>query len=89
MRQNVNELSALWNKPDTPGYALAIIGMVDLEHQVAIWPSTVFHVASMSKQFTILSRQSPWWLGGETCAMLRGNGGFARADAERLNRLHQ
>ncbi len=61
--RKVDELSAPWNKPDTPGYALAIIrngkiiyrhgyGLADLEHQVAISPSTVFHVASMSKQFT-------------------------------------
>jgi CubicO group peptidase (beta-lactamase class C family) len=27
-------------------------GMADLDHNVAITPSTVFHVASMSKQFT-------------------------------------
>ena len=61
--RKVHELSVPWNKPDTPGYALAIIrngkiiyrhgyGMADLEHRVAISPSTVFHVASMSKQFT-------------------------------------
>ena len=30
-------------------------GMADLDHDVKITPTTVFHVASMSKQFTAAS----------------------------------
>lgn len=59
----VDKLFALWDKPDSPGCALAIIkdgsivykrgyGAADLDHDIAIKPDTVFHVASLSKQFT-------------------------------------
>jgi len=60
---------ALFQKMDTtvsPGCALSIIrdhkivyehgyGMADLDHNIPITPATVFHVASMSKQFTAAS----------------------------------
>jgi CubicO group peptidase (beta-lactamase class C family) len=50
-------------KPTSPGCSLAVMregrviyargyGMDDLDHDVVITPSTVFHVASISKQFT-------------------------------------
>ncbi len=59
----------LFQKMDTtvsPGCALSVIqdgrivyergyGMADLDHNVPIAPTTVFHVASMSKQFTAAS----------------------------------
>jgi CubicO group peptidase (beta-lactamase class C family) len=59
----------LFRKMDTtvsPGCALSVIkdggiiyergyGMADLDHNVPITPTTVFHVASMSKQFTAAS----------------------------------
>ena len=59
----VDELFARWDKSDSPGCALAIVrdagvvykqgyGMANLEYNVPITPSTVFHVASVSKQFT-------------------------------------
>ena len=59
----VDNLFAKWNKPDSPGCALAVLqngrivyehgyGMADLEHDALITPATPFHVASISKQFT-------------------------------------
>src|SRR5471032_1997772 len=60
---NVDALFAKWNNKDSPGCAVAVIedgkviyergfGMADLEHDAPILPTTPFHVASMSKQFT-------------------------------------
>lgn len=62
----VDKLFAAWNKPNSPGCALAIVqnnkviyrksyGMADLEHAIPITPTTVFHVASLSKQVTALA----------------------------------
>lgn len=59
----IDQLLALWNKPDSPGAALAVIqdgeiihqrgyGSANLEYGIPITPATVFHVASVSKQFT-------------------------------------
>jgi CubicO group peptidase (beta-lactamase class C family) len=61
--QQVDQLLAKWDHPDMPGCALAVIqdgkviykrgvGMADLEHAAPVLPTTSFHVASMSKQFT-------------------------------------
>lgn len=55
-----------WDKSDSAGCALGVYkdgriiykqgyGMADLENDIPITPSTVFHVASMSKQFTAAS----------------------------------
>ena len=63
------KVDAIFQKMDTtisPGCALSVIrdhriiyergyGMADLDHNVPITPTTVFHVASMSKQFTAAS----------------------------------
>jgi CubicO group peptidase (beta-lactamase class C family) len=63
------KVDALFAKMDTtvsPGCALSVMrdhrivyergyGMADLDHNVPITPATVFHVASMSKQFTAAS----------------------------------
>ena len=63
------KVDAIFSKMDTtvtPGCALSVMkdgkivyergyGMADLDHNVPITPSTVFHVASMSKQFTAAS----------------------------------
>ena len=61
----VDELFSEWNKPDSPGFAVAIIqnggiiyergyGMADLEHDIPISPTSVFDIGSTSKQFTAL-----------------------------------
>ena len=55
-----------WNRPDAPGVAVSVVrdgqvlstrglGAANLEYDVPITPSTVFHVASVSKQFTALA----------------------------------
>ncbi|WP_109486636.1 serine hydrolase domain-containing protein [Occallatibacter savannae] len=62
----VDKVFARWNKPDSPGCALGIYkdgrlayahgyGMANLNDDIPITPQTVFHVASMSKQFTAAS----------------------------------
>src|SRR5215469_11137910 len=61
--QKIDALFAQWSKPDTPGCALDVVkdgatiyqhnyGLADVEHSVPITGSTVFHVGSVSKQFT-------------------------------------
>src|SRR2546426_4330335 len=61
----VDKLFAQWDKPDSPGCALAIVkdgrivhsrgyGMADLEHEVRITPASPFYVGSLSKQFTAM-----------------------------------
>lgn len=58
----VDSLFARWDGPDSPGCALGVIrdgefiyrrgyGMANLEHNVPISPSSVFPIASTSKQF--------------------------------------
>jgi CubicO group peptidase (beta-lactamase class C family) len=62
----VDQLFTEWDKPTSPGCALAIMrdghiiyergyGVADLDHDVKITPTTVFQVGSMSKQFTAAS----------------------------------
>lgn len=62
----VDALFAKMDTTHTPGCALSVMrdhriiyehgyGMADLDHDVPITPATVFHVASMSKQFTAAS----------------------------------
>jgi CubicO group peptidase (beta-lactamase class C family) len=62
----VDRIFAPWDKPDSPGCAVAVInariiiyergyGMADLEHNIPITPTTVFHAASLAKQFTAMS----------------------------------
>ena len=64
--KQVDKVFEKWDKPDSPGCALGIYqdgkiaykhgyGMADLNDDVPITPATVFHVASMSKQFTAAS----------------------------------
>lgn len=59
----VDRLFAQWDKPDSPGCALAVLrdgriiyergyGQATLEYDSPITPATIFHVASISKQFT-------------------------------------
>jgi CubicO group peptidase (beta-lactamase class C family) len=62
----IDQIFVQWNKPDSPGCALGVYqdgqivykhgyGMANLNDDVPITPATVFHVASMSKQFTAFS----------------------------------
>ena len=59
----VDALFAAWNHPDSPGATLAVVqdgrivyqrgyGMADIERGAPNSPATVYHIASMSKQFT-------------------------------------
>jgi CubicO group peptidase (beta-lactamase class C family) len=63
LAKKVDQLFATWDKPESPGAAIAVIkdgavvykrgyGSANLEYNVPITPQTVFHVASVSKQFT-------------------------------------
>jgi CubicO group peptidase (beta-lactamase class C family) len=64
--EKVDKIFAAWDKPDSPGCALAIIndgriiykrgyGMANLEHNIPISPNTIFDTGSVSKQFTAMS----------------------------------
>jgi CubicO group peptidase (beta-lactamase class C family) len=59
----IDALFAEWDRPDSPGAAVAVVeggeiafargyGIANLEYDIPITPSTVFHIASVSKQFT-------------------------------------
>jgi CubicO group peptidase (beta-lactamase class C family) len=61
----VDKLFAQWDRPDSPGCALAIIengkivyerghGMANLELNISISPKSVFYIGSCSKQFTAM-----------------------------------
>jgi CubicO group peptidase (beta-lactamase class C family) len=63
---DVDRVFAAWDKPDSPGCALGIVqqgklvyqkgyGQANLEQNIPINPSTVFYIASTSKQFTAAS----------------------------------
>jgi len=58
----VDNIFSEWNKPDVPGCAIGIIkngeliyakgyGIGDLEHDIALKPSSIFYLGSVSKQF--------------------------------------
>jgi CubicO group peptidase (beta-lactamase class C family) len=62
----VDALFAEWDKPDSPGCALAVIkdgrviyergyGTVNLEYGIPISPTSVFYAGSVSKQFAAMS----------------------------------
>jgi CubicO group peptidase (beta-lactamase class C family) len=62
----VDRIFAEWDREDSPGCSLGVVldgelvytrgyGMSNLEHDIPITPSSIFHVASISKQFTALS----------------------------------
>lgn len=63
IESKVDAIFAPWNKPGSPGAAVIATsrgevlfkkgyGLANLEYAIPIAPSTVFHVASISKQFT-------------------------------------
>ena len=64
--RQVDQLFTAWNNPETPGAAVAVVkdgkiiykkgfGSANLEYNIPVSPATVFHVASVSKQFTAFS----------------------------------
>jgi CubicO group peptidase (beta-lactamase class C family) len=66
LTRQVDKVFEKWDKPGSPGCALGVYkdgriiykrgyGMANLNDDVPITPATVFHVASMSKQFTAAS----------------------------------
>lgn len=61
----IDQIFAPWSKPATPGASVAVIqagkvvyqkgyGAANLEYDIPITPDTIFHVASVSKQFTAM-----------------------------------
>lgn len=63
LEARADSLFAAWNKPGSPGAAVGVVyqgkliyakgfGEADLETGAPIGPETIFHVASVSKQFT-------------------------------------
>jgi len=64
--EQVDELFTVWDTNNTPGAAVAIVkdgaiiykkgyGIANLEYDIPIIPSSIFHIASISKQFTVFS----------------------------------
>ncbi len=62
----VDQMFALWDNNTTPGAAVSVVkngailyknayGISNLEYDIPITPATVFHIASISKQFTAYS----------------------------------
>src|ERR1700727_2398343 len=62
----IDSLFSQWAKPSSPGFAVGVVrndslifskgyGMANLEYGVPITPETIFHMASISKQFTAFS----------------------------------
>src|SRR4051794_18242589 len=63
---NVDQLFAKWNTPDSPGCSIGVsrngtvvfqrgYGMANLDLGVALTPASVLNAASISKQFTAMS----------------------------------
>jgi len=64
--KKIDNLFASWNRPGSPGCAIGIVrndsliyakgyGMANIEYDIPITPETIFHMASVSKQFTAYS----------------------------------
>ena len=64
--KRLDDLFQTWNQPVTPGAAVAVIqhgklvfekgyGLANLEYDIPVTPQTVYHVASVSKQFTAMA----------------------------------
>lgn len=64
--EQIDAIFSNYNNPETPGAAMAVVhkgqvifkkgyGSANLEYDIPISPSTVFHVASVSKQFTVFA----------------------------------
>jgi CubicO group peptidase (beta-lactamase class C family) len=66
LQAKVDSIFAIYNNGHTPGAAVAILkngevifkkgyGMANLEYEIPITPSSIFHIASVSKQFATFS----------------------------------
>lgn len=66
LNDEVDEIFAAWDTTDSPGAAVAIVkdgailykkgyGLANVEYDIPIETSTIFHIASISKQFTVFS----------------------------------
>jgi CubicO group peptidase (beta-lactamase class C family) len=66
LEARVDQLFAQWDRPDRPGCAVSVLrdgravyargyGSANLEYDIPITPTSVFHVASISKQFTAMA----------------------------------
>ncbi|MCL6273291.1 serine hydrolase [Muricauda sp. 2012CJ35-5] len=64
--EEVDELFTVWDTNNAPGAAVAIVkdgeilykkgyGISNLEYNIPITPTSIFHIASVSKQFTVFS----------------------------------
>jgi CubicO group peptidase (beta-lactamase class C family) len=64
--QRIDKIFSQWNNTSTPGVAIGVVrndsliyakgyGMANLEYGIPITPATIFHMASVSKQFTAYS----------------------------------
>jgi hypothetical protein len=64
--EQIDEIFANWDTKNTPGAAVAVVkdnkiifkkgyGLANLEYDIPVSPSTVFHIASVSKQFTVFA----------------------------------
>ena len=61
--KKIDSLFKTWDNTTGPGYAIGVVrndsliyakgyGMANLEYNIPITPETIFHMASISKQFT-------------------------------------
>src|SRR6478735_10691215 len=64
--KKIDNLFTYWNKTSSPGFAIGIVrndslvyakgyGMANLEYSIPNTPATIFHMGSVSKQFTAWS----------------------------------
>jgi CubicO group peptidase (beta-lactamase class C family) len=91
VEEKVDQIFAVWDNQNSPGAAIAVVqngsiirskgyGIANLEYGIPITPNSVFHIASVSKQFTAFS-----------IAMLADEGKLSMDDDIRkyLPELHQ
>ena len=68
LAKKIDRVFGEWDKTNSPGCALAVVkngkviysrgyGMSNMEYSIAITPASIFHVASISKQFTAAAIQ--------------------------------
>jgi len=66
LSNQIDDIFEVWNRNDSPGMAIAVrhngnvvyrngYGRADLDHQIYNSPDTVFHAASLTKQFTAMA----------------------------------